>query len=399
MSCHERGHARPPIRALLGPIALFAAATAGAANWEIAPRVQVGYRYNDNYRLDQPGQEIQVSGADGFAALTFRNIDPRTHIEVTPSVQATYFPDEPEEDSVDYFLRGLIADETPRRRIGITGDFSEEDVVRSEFPDVSTGGDLGDPQALDSGRVIQRNRRRYMRVDPFYQYALSQRHRLELDAHYLQADFDEQQPGAQQDFSEAAASAGFAFLLSQRSSVTLRAIASQYETTFKTDAYGGQVEWTNDFSPTSRMYVRIGGQETKPEDRQSDTNFISGIGGRFASPRNTFFVDLTRTVGPVAAGTIVARHQLRLRIDHDVSPRLALQFGARAARDEEVGSGGTYPTRKYATAEAGFEWRMQRQVALTATYSYRWQEYADEPSDASSNGFLIGVVYEPKRPE
>jgi hypothetical protein len=26
-----------------------------------------------------------------------------------------------------------------------------------------------------------------------------------------------------------------------------------------------------------------------------------------------------------------------------------------------------------------------------------WQEYADEPSDASANGFLLGFIYEPKR--
>ena len=40
---------------------------------------------------------------------------------------------------------------------------------------------------------------------------------------------------------------------------------------------------------------------------------------------------------------------------------------------------GTYPTRKYAAAEGGFEWRVLRNFAVTATYSYRWQEYADEP--------------------
>jgi hypothetical protein len=43
------------------------------------------------------------------------------------------------------------------------------------------------------------------------------------------------------------------------------------------------------------------------------------------------------------------------------------------------------------------EWRFQRQFALTATYTYRWQEYSDELSDASANGFLIGIVYEPRR--
>jgi hypothetical protein len=177
----------------------------------------------------------------------------------------------------------------------------------------------------------------------------------------------------------------------------LRALASRYETTFDTDAYGGEVEWGRDFSENSRMYLRLGGQQTRPERGRSDTNVIAGAGGRWMGQRNSLFLDLTRTVGPISAGTIVERHQLRLRIDHDVSPRLALLWGARASRDKEIEGGGAYPTREYVTAEVGLEWRMLRTLALTARYNYRWQEYADEPSDASANGFLIGVVYEPKR--
>ena len=99
----------------------------------------------------------------------------------------------------------------------------------------------------------------------------------------------------------------------------------------------------------------------------------------------------------MAAGTVVERHQLRLRIDHDVSPRFSLLFGRARRCDEDIDDDGDYPDREYATADAGFEWRWQRFFAFTAKYKYQWQEYADEPSDASSNGFLIGVVYEPKR--
>ena len=91
------------------------------------------------------------------------------------------------------------------------------------------------------------------------------------------------------------------------------------------------------------------------------------------------------------------RYQLRMRIHHEVSPRVALMLGARASRDEEIDEAGTFPTRKYVAVEGGFEWRVMRNFAVTATYGYRWQEYADELSDRSANGFLIGLVYEPRR--
>jgi hypothetical protein len=387
----------------ISPVVLFAtlaaASTASAANWEIAPRVEAGYRYSDNYHLGPPGTEVDVSGGETDAQVAFRTLDPRTKIEITPRVQATYFPDEPEDDSVDGFLDAHFADITPRRRMGIDGAFSHQDVTRSELPagDEADGGDLGDPVEGDSGRFIERNKRTYARVAPFFSYDVTQRQRVQFDAHYLRADFEKQLENAQHDFSEAGVSAGWGYLFSERSSLTLRALASRYETTSDTDAYGAFVQWDTNFTENSRFYVRAGAQQTEPENDESETNAIAGIGGSWNSLRNVLFVDLTRSVEPISAGTVVERYQLRMQINHEVSPRISLMLGARASHDKDIDSAGVFPTRKYAAAEGGFEWRVARNFAVTATYSYRWQEYADEFSDRSANGFLVGLVYEPRR--
>lgn len=387
---------RPVVRYWTGlPLAL-AACTATAANWDISPRVQAGYRYNDNYHLEQPGGEVEVSGGEADVGVTFKTVDPRTNFVITPRINATYFPDEKEEDSTDYYLNASFSDITPRRRINVPFLYSQEDVVDSELPDVDDGGGLGEPGQGDSGRFLVRNRRDFFRLAPSFGYDLTQRYRLELDAHYQQADFDNQVVGAQQDFSEFGAGAAFGFLTSQRSTLYVRALGFQYDTSTTTDAYGGEVEWNTQYSETSRAYIRLGAQQTKPEDGPSDTNVIAGAGGQWASQRNRLLLDLTRGVGPVAAGTVVERYQLRLRVDHDVSQRFALRAGARLSRDEET-QDGTYPTRKYAIGELGFEWRWMRQWSLIGTYNYRWQEYEDEPSDADASSFLIGIVYEPKR--
>ena len=377
------------------PMAL-AACSVSAANWEIAPRAQAGYRYSDNYRLSLPGAEIDVSGAEAEAAATFRTVDPRTNFEITPRINATYFPNERTEDATNYYLDGGFSDVTPRRRIEVPFSFSEEDVVRSELPDVAEGGGLGDPGEGDSGRFVTRNRREFFRIAPSFGYDLSQRYRLELDAHYLQANFDNQVPGAQNDFSELGAGAALGLLTSQRSTLYFRALGFQYETSEQTDAYGGEFEWNTQYSETSRAYIRLGAQQTSPENGPSDSNIIAGAGGQWASQRNNLFLDLTRSIGPVSAGTVVERYQLRLRLDHDISPRFAVRAGARLSRDEQTQEG-TYPTRKYATGELGFEWRWMRQWSLVGTYNYRWQEYADEPTDRDANGFLFAIVYEPKR--
>ena len=379
--------------------AALASTSATAANWEVAPRIEAGYVYNDNFYLELPGGEVDVSGAQADAAVTFRTIDPRTTIEITPRVLATYFPDESDEDSTDYFLSGLVQDETPRRRVGIAADFSQEDVSRSEFPGSEIDGGLGNPDDLDSGRIIERSRRDLIRVAPYFSYDVSQRYTLDLDARYIDASFDETEVGFQEDFTEMGVSAGAAIRLTPRSSLALRGVVSQYETTVDADAYGAHLEWATDYSPTSRFYLRLGGQRTEPDRGDRDTNVIAGIGGRWHSERNRLFLDLTRTVGPISAGTIVERHQLRFRLDHDISERVTTVLGARFSRNESIEEASTYPTREYAAADAGIEWRMSRQWALAATYTYRWQEYDDEVSDASSNGILVSVIFEPRRAE
>ena len=392
---------RASARLVISPAILFAALAAGtasAANWEVAPRVEAGYRYSDNYHLGPPGTEVDVSGGEADAQVSFRTLDPRTQIEITPRVQATYFPDDPDDDSVDGFLDASFVDVTPRRRIGVAGELSHQDVVRSELPSGDeTGGDLGDPVEGDSGRFVEHNKRTYARIAPFVSYDVTQRQRVNFEAHYLQADFEKQLENAQHDFSEFGVAAGWGYLYSERSSVSLRVTASRYETAFDTDGFGAYVQWDTNISEQSRFYVRAGAQQTEPEFGASDTNPIAGIGGEWNSQRNTLLVDLTRSVEPISAGTVVERYQLRMRIHHEVSPRVALMLGARASRDEEIEEVGIFPTRKYVAAEGGFEWRVLRNFAVTATYGYRWQEYADELSDRSANGFLIGLVYEPRR--
>ena len=379
--------------------ALLAAGTASAENWEIAPRVEAGYRYSDNWHLGPPGTEVEVSGGETDAQVAFRTLDPRTQIEITPRILATYFPDAQDDDSVDGYLDGRFEDVTPRRRMGVTGSFAHETVTRSELPEGGDvgGGDLGNPATGDSGRFIEHNKRDYLNISPFISYDVTQRQRLDFNAYYLQADFEKQLENAQQDFSEEGVEAGWGYRFSERSSLSVHALASRYETTFDTDAYGAYLQWDTNFTENSRVYVRVGAQQTEPENGASDTNAIGGIGGSWNNQRNTLFLDLTRTVEPVSAGTVVERYQLRMRIHHDVSPRIALMLGARASHDDSIDPASTFATRKYVAAEGGFEWRVLRDFAVTATYSYRWQEYADELSDRSANGFLVGFVYEPRR--
>jgi hypothetical protein len=389
------------ITGAVAAVLLAASASAvHAQNWQFEPRLQLGYEYNDNYRLDFPGEEIEVSGGLLDVSLPLRLLDPTTKAEIAPRVRATLFPDERDEDSTDYFVNGLLEHRTQRQVFGNNGDVSRQDVVRSDLPDSSIDSNLGDPDGGDSGRVVQRNRRDMIRARPYWQYEVSERHRAELGGYYYDADYEKFYVDGPRDFQDYGVNAGWGYRFSPRSMLIGRLRASRYETVFESEAYGAEAEWRTDYSQTSHLYVRLGGQRTDlGNGGESETNVIAGVGGRWVWPTTTAFVDLTQTVGPTSGGSVVERTQARFRLERAVKPRLSIFGGARGIHDEGVSERSTYPTRDYLTGELGFDWRVTRTWSVLGVYNYIWQEYDDEPSDTASNAISLGVVYEPGRRE
>ena len=84
-------------------VAALTSVAAFGADWEFNPRVEAGYIFDDNYRLASPGLEIEVQGPLADAQLELRALTPKGEFSFTPRVRATYFPDEQDLDSVDYF--------------------------------------------------------------------------------------------------------------------------------------------------------------------------------------------------------------------------------------------------------------------------------------------------------
>jgi hypothetical protein len=391
---------------LLAAMALAGAqtvSTASAQSWEFDPRLQLGYEFNDNYRLDFPGNEIDVSGGLLDARLPVRLATPTRNVELSPRVRATLFPDEPDEDSTDYFFGGMFEQRTQRQVFGIDGSWSRQDVVRSELPNTEVDGNLGEPTTADAGRATFRNTRDQFRVQPYWHYDLSQRNRVEAGAYHLNADFENDVAAGefiQQDFKDTGLYAGWGYAYTQRSRLTFRGRASRYETTFDSEAFGAEVEWRSDYTQNANIYLRVGSQKTE-QDRVggwSDTSIIAGAGGRWNWPTTNLFADLTRSVGPNASGSVIARNELRLRVSRAVRPRFSIIAGARASRDEAIDTS-TFPDRDYLTGEVGFDWRFTRAWSLMGEYRYIWQEYSDEPSDTASNAITLGIVYQPGRGE
>jgi hypothetical protein len=376
------------------------AAPAVAADWEFNPRVEAGYLYDDNYRLATPGSEIDVSGPLLDAQLELRSLTQTSEFSLTPRVRATYFPDNSELDAVDYFANLDWTRRGQRVNTRLRGEFAHQDIVSSEQPDVDVGGDLGEPDLGDAGRVLAENRRMRMALRPSMSFDVSERRELQFDAGYADVSFDEQISDAQVDYNTADVAAGLLTRVNERVNFIARLRGARYDIETRdevTNGYGAELQWDRRTAAETRSYLRIGAQNVELVGGDSNVAWLAGAGVNFLVGRNELFLDLSRNVGPSSAGVVVSRDQLRLRWSRAFSPRLALIAGLRGTHDEDIDDTdlSTFTERSYATGDVGLEWRWQEEFSLRVAYDYTWQEFQDAVADATSSGAMVSVTYQP----
>jgi hypothetical protein len=395
LAIRRRSLAHAVSLALVSAIGLPAA----AAPWEFNPTVEAGYLYDDNYRLAMPGGEIDVQGPLVDAALELRTLTQKGEFSFTPRVRATYFSDAPELDSVDYFGTLNWLHRGQRVASQLRGEFAQEDVVTSEQPDAGVGGDLGEPDLGDGGRVLVDNRRTRAILRPSFNFELSERRQIELGAGYTDVSFEDEISAAQVDYNVIDAYAGLVTRLNERSSLTTRLRGARYDidTREESNAYGAEVQWDTRTIADTRRYIRIGAQNVEVSNGESETAWLAGAGVNWIMGRNELFADLSRNVGPSSAGVIVARDQLRLRWTRAMTPRLSLLAGLRGTHDDDIDPASTFQPRKYATGDVGLQWRWQEEFSLRVAYDYTWQEFRDDLDDATSSGAMLSILYQPQQ--
>ena len=376
--------------------AAFSVVAAGA-DWQFTPSVEAGYLYDDNFRLSAPGAEINVQGALLDTRLEMINVMPAGEFSFTPRVRATYFPDAREADQTDYF--GTLSWEHRGQRLtsGVLADFAQQDVVNSEQPDAEVDSGLGTPVLGDSGRVLVRNRRTRASVEPSLEFELSPRRALQFQASYTDVSFDREIDLAQVDYNAADLTAGLVSRISELSTLTTRLRGARYDidTQGVSNSYGAELQWDTRNAADTRKFLRVGAQSVELVNGGSETAWLAGAGVSFNLGRNELFADLTRGVGPSAAGVVVARDQLRLRWTRAMTPRLSILAGLRGTHDDDVNRDSDFEARTYATADLGLQWRWQEEFSLRLAYDYTWQEFENADFDATSNGATISFLYQP----
>ena len=380
-------------------VAVLASAPASAAAWEFNPSVEAGLMFDDNYRLTIPGTEVDVQGPVVDAALEMRTLTQTGEFSFTPRIRATYFPDEGDLDSVDYFATLDWQHNSQRVQTRVRGEYDQQDVINSEQPGSGAGGDLGEPDIGDSGITFVNNRRSRAILRPSVSFDVSQRNALQFGVGYTDVTFDRQVANAHENFAVTDLVAGLATRVNETSSLITRLRGARYdiETQEVTNAYGAELEWNRRTVADTRSYFRAGAQNVELQNGKTEMAWIAGLGVEFLAGRNELFADLSRNVGPSSAGAVITRNQLRVRWTRAITPRLSLLAGLRGTYDEDVDPLATFAPRRYATGDVGLQWFWQEEFSLRAAYDYTRQEYRDSGNNATSSGAMITVLYEPQQ--
>jgi hypothetical protein len=406
MARHTRPRRRRSVTAWIAAAGVVGVVgTAGAADWSVDPFITLNADYDDNNRLTHtPGAEVEVIGAEFDGEVAFIARTPRTDFRLVPRVRATFYPDEPDEETdseyvtLDYEFRGQ------RYRGAFGAEYSRRETLGRYLPDDFDDDIGGDPVGGDDlGNSTQPNVQDRLFVEPDISFDLTERSRLEFGVGYLDVTFDEQVQDDREDYTSASADAAYRFLLSETKSVALRVSGRNYDPAddVATDSQAVEVEWANRLSETSHIYVRGGSNRVEEIDDVGDsewnTGFTGGAGVRWAFEVSEVLFEATRGLDPNSSGRLVARDELRLRYTHSLSELTRLLFSVRGVKDGSTNEQDVFEERRYVAASVGFDWRMTRQFTLGGGYQYVWRSLEDEPEDAQSNRLFLGVTWEPHR--
>jgi hypothetical protein len=135
----------------------------------VAPDFRFGGHYNDNARLTEDGEEIDISGGSADLGLLAQRRTETSSVQLRPRVHTSWYPDNSEEESDDYYFDFGARNQTERSQWAFVGNYAREQVIRGERTRVDFADpELEDPEVDDTGRVDVQQRRTLWRVAPSF---------------------------------------------------------------------------------------------------------------------------------------------------------------------------------------------------------------------------------------
>jgi hypothetical protein len=385
----------------------FGIGCADAADWHWDPRVMLSGNYDDNYGLEGGNaQNVSVAGSIVDASLHASILDPSTRFEVTPRVRFVNYPGNAKFNANDEFIDSQFQETWLRANLNVNGSYWRQDVLRSYLPTSEISTPLGQSgNGADLGAVNERIRQDLLVLAPTATFELTPREHLEIQAQYLDVEYSKALLNQTQNFKNFSGSLGLGFATSVQSTLTVRGIVSKLQPASGSGAstYGAEGGWDTRLSERMHAYAKLGLEHTSFDlaqyGKSSATSVSGGLGVSRKFATYDLFADFARNISANAAGAVVARDDLRLRLEHKFTARYSGFVGLRGINQSALGASSVgFTGQRYGQGALGVEWRIFRQFSVISEYAYTTLKDANALQAAGSNAVTISLKYEPHRP-
>lgn len=373
-----------------------------AQDWRIEPIVRFGGEYDDNATLRaRTDEEIELAGLllDMRADINYTSATSSFFLQ--PRLLLRKYPNDPEFDSDDYFLRSRFRRQGESSTIGFRFKYDHQ-TVRTAEREISEL-EIDDPDEFtddDTGLVLLSGTRNKLRISPFWNYRLSSVSGIGVDLEYFDVGYSDVFAGLLTDYTDARLNLNYRRNLSSVTTGLLTVTGRKYDTTAAMGditGYGIKVGFERALSEKTRLTAMIGMEDTEQEGVESDPEVV----GDLILVRNLETIRLLaryrRSISASGAGRLAARDSITLNFRRRLSDKITAGLGIRAYQSRGAGGSPTLNNREYIQLQSKFLWYLSQSIVVEATYRYTISDRSQTIGQrSSSNQINLWFVYQPR---
>lgn len=366
----------------VGVLAL-ATGLACAGEWQVEPWARANLEANDNIRFTSTNPE-QSTGVVLEVGGKFHNDTEAVRTSLTPKLVFRRYDSSANVDSNDQYLTFSTRLLQERGEVGLSANVVRNTTLTSELE--------------DTGIVSVGKRRTEYRLDPSYQYRLSERDSLNASVGARAIRYEEGLSSGLIDYDYRTANLTYSRRLSELLDWSGTAYYARYEAKdvdSTADTYGLRFGVSRLLSERTRMGFYVGGYRTDSRfygaasDRSGGTTKLTLD---HATELTRFNLGLSRDVVPSGGGEVREDTSLNLSANRRLSEKMSVGLSATVQQRNAIAGGSD---RDYLTISPSISWRLTRQWKVSGSYRYSRQKYDVSNSTAEANAVTVGLEYRP----
>ena len=398
------------LRLALALAAIVTPAVAAAQAWSVQSGATARGEFNDNYFFTSTNQQSAFTASvSPFVTAARRTETSDVSALLAVGLNRVWGPS----PTADYVsgragLNGAVNDD----RSTWTGAIS---FVRAPLLQYAQ---------TQAGTTLVRAYTNTANVNGSYSYALTERWSVGATAAWYDNNYAAVEGGsALSDNHGYNAGATLNYLYSERTRITAAAIFSNYSSDIaRSDAVTTTLGIVHEFSPQLTLSASVGGFWSDIQTTQTalvcpttpilcdtgvaqrvpvssgtqrhDSGPLYGGGLSYAfSERTRLFASYSQSISPGSTGTLTRTNNAAAALSHDFSERLTARLGVGYTRTAfPTALSGSFVNQTY-LGEIGASYRLAERWILDAGYRYTRADYADNPSQPTSNVVFVSIAY------